>query len=164
VPPGEWFREIRGVEQRRRAESRHWFQSPWFDLFCTRDRAGELQWFQLCYARDTTRERVLEWRRGRGFQHLKLRSSFDVMHRDEGELALDGVMPYAEVEANFAAAAPGLPPEIASLVAEKIREFARPARRFRPPSARTPRWLERLRSRARTQARLAFLDSAEADR
>ncbi len=163
MPRSEWFREIRGVEQRRRSESRHWFQSAWFDLFLIRDREGDVQWFQLCYARDTTRERVLEWRRGRGFQHLKLRSSFEAMHRDEGELALDGVMPYPEVEANFAAAAPGLPGEIAHLVAEKVREFARPARKW-PFRQRTPRWLERLRERSRTQARLSFLDSVEADR
>jgi hypothetical protein len=159
VPPSELFREIRGVEQRRRGESRHWFQAPWFDLFCTRDRGGELQWFQLCYARDTTRERVLEWRRGRGFQHLKLRSSIDARRWDEGELALDGVMPYAEVEANFARSAPGLPPEIAALVADKVREFARPSRKW-PFRKHAPRWLER----ARREARLAFLDSVEADR
>ena len=163
MPPSELFREIRGVEQRRRGESRHWFQAPWFDLFCTWDRAGEVQWFQLCYARDTTRERVLEWRRGRGFQHLKLRNSIDARRWDEGELALDGVMPYPEVEARFAAAAPGLPREIALLVAEKVREFARPARKW-PFRQRTPRWLERLRERSRAQARLSFLDSAEADR
>ena len=163
MPRSDWFREIRGVEQRRRAESRHWFQSAWFDLFLTREREGDVQWFQLCYARDTTRERVLEWRRGRGFQHLKLRGSFEAMHRDEGELALDGVMPYPEVEARFAAAAPGLPREIALLVAEKVREFARPARKW-PFRQRTPRWLERLRERSRAQARLSFLDSAEADR
>jgi hypothetical protein len=164
VPPGEPFREIRGVEQRRRAETRHWFQAPWFDLFLTRSREGEVQWFQLCYARDTARERVLEWRRGRGFQHLKPRERLEATRYDVGELVLDGVMPYAELMASFETAAPGLPPDLASLVAEKVREFARPARKFRPPSARTPRWLERMRERSRTQARLAFLDSVEADR
>jgi len=57
------LREIRGLEQRKKREIRRWFQ----------DEGGEVQWFQLCYARDTWRERVLEWRRGRGFQHMKLR-------------------------------------------------------------------------------------------
>jgi hypothetical protein len=67
------LREIRGLEQRKKREIRRWFQDDYFDLFVTQDEGGEVQWFQLCYARDTWRERVLEWRRGRGFQHMKLR-------------------------------------------------------------------------------------------
>ena len=48
MPPTERFREIRGVESRRPGERRQWFQSPWFDLFVTRDREGLVLWFQLC--------------------------------------------------------------------------------------------------------------------
>jgi hypothetical protein len=147
------FREIRGLQQRREDELRRWFQSPFFDLFTTQDAAGDLQWFQLCYARDTWRERVLEWRRGRGFQHHKLRDAANPAKKGSGELLPDGLLPFHEVMERFSLAA-GLPPAIAAFVAEKVREYARPARRFRPPRARTPRWLQRLR----------FLDRAQRDR
>ena len=130
MPPTERFREIRGVESRRPGERRQWFQSPWFDLFVTRDREGLVLWFQLCYARDTPRERVL-----------------------------DGAMPFDEVMERFALAAAGVPAELAAFVGEKLREFARPARKW-PFRHATPRWLARLRE----QARLAFLDSPEGGR
>jgi hypothetical protein len=147
------FREIRGVQQHRKGELRRWFQSEFFDLFTTQDAAGEPQWFQLCYARDTWRERVLEWRRGRGFQHLKVRDSANPAKKDSGELVPNGLLPYFEVTDRFAAAG-GLPPPIQAFVLEKVREYARPARRFRNPRARTPKWLQRLR----------FLDRAVHDR
>ena len=154
------FREIRGVQGRRR-----WFQSAFFDLFVTQDRAGEVQWFQLCYARDTWRERVLEWRRGRGFQHMRLLERDDApLTKDSNALVLDGVMPYLEVMDQFQAARSGLPADIARLVDQKIREFARPARRYRRPGTRTPRWLQRMRERIKVEARLAFLDSAQDER
>jgi hypothetical protein len=66
------------------------------------------------------------------------------------------------VSERFAAASGGLPRDIAALVAEKLREYARPARRFRPSGARTPGWLERMRMRERIAARLRFLDTGEA--
>ena len=117
------FREIRGVQQRRKDELRRWFQSPFFDLFTTQDAAGELQWFQLCYARDTWRERVLEWRRGRGVQHLKVRDSANPAKKDSGELVPDGPLPYREVTEEFAAAG-GLPLEIRAFVLDRIDEYA----------------------------------------
>ena len=49
------FREIRGVRQRGPHDRRRWFQSPFFDLFFRQDAEGVVQWFQLCYARDTWR-------------------------------------------------------------------------------------------------------------
>lgn len=157
------FREIRGVQQRRRSELRRWFQSPYFDLFTTQDAEGTLQWFQLCYARDTWRERVLEWRRGRGFQHLKPDDRHDPVRKDYGALVFDGALPYAEIMENFAPSG-GLPADIQGFVIDKVNEYARPARKFRSPSARVPRWLERMRQREKIEARLRFLDRAEGDR
>ena len=106
---------------------------------------GRLNWFQLCYLRDTPRERVLEWKRGRGFFHLKLKNSSYSGHSDEGMLLLDGLMPHQEVQERFAVSADGLPPAIAAFVSDKVREYERPSRRFRRPGAKTPRWLEHLR-------------------
>jgi hypothetical protein len=147
------FREIRGVQQRREGELRRWFQSPFFDLFLTLDAEGDPQWFQLCYARDTWRERVLEWHRGRGFRHLRVTGGTNPARKDAGALEAGGVLPYREVTEAFASGV-GLPERLRDFVLDKITEYARPARRFRPPRSRTPEWLRRRR----------FLDRAQGDR
>ena len=141
------FREIRGLQQSRSAGRRRWFQNPYFDLFVRQDGLGRPEWFQLCYLRDTRRERILEWKRGRGFQHLKVEQPSHAADPKSGALLLDGAMPHDEVLERFAAAAQGLPPPIASFVEHKVREHRRPSHRFRRPAAKTPRWLERLRKR-----------------
>jgi len=151
------LREIRGVEQRNLKRLRRWFQDDYFDLFLWQNRLGAIVEFQLCYRRDTPTERVLDWRRGRGFLHLKPVSPHagdSFLEDDTWELSYDGVMPYQAVSERFDASAAGLPAEIARFVRDKIDEYARPARRFRPRGARTPRWLERLRAAARR-----FLDT-----
>jgi hypothetical protein len=139
------MREIGGVQQRSPALRKRWFQDSFFDLFFTADEAGGLTWFQLCYARDTWRERVLEWRRGRGFLHLKVKQPAFAADRESGVLERDGVLPYMEVMEQFAQSAQGLPPGVAAFVAERVREYARPDRKYRRKGAATPRWLERLR-------------------
>jgi hypothetical protein len=149
------FREIRGVQQRQKAEFRRWFQDRYFDLFFTQDFSGEVRWFQLCYARDTWRERVLEWKRGRGFQHLRPKQPFAAGDRESGALVFDGVMPYIGVKEEFALSAPGLPEDVARFVAEKMREYARPDRKFHRPGVSTPSWIVRIRQRQKTEARQA---------
>src|SRR5262245_20216645 len=113
------FREIRGVRQHRR-----WFQDPYFDLFLVEDVLRRPQWFQLCYLRDTRRERVLEWKRGRGFMHMKVEQPAYAADPKSGALALDGLMPFGEVLERFEASAGGLPPAVASFIADKVREYA----------------------------------------
>lgn len=142
------FREIRGVQQHSRTDRRRWFQDWFFDLFVTQDFLGRVRWFQLCYRRDTPAERVLEWKRGRGFTHLRVKQPLHSRNPESSVLLYDGAMPYSEVMQHFDAAAPSLPQDIASFVADKVREHARPSYRFRRPGARTPAWLERLRRRA----------------
>lgn len=138
------FREIRGV-RRRGAERRRWFQDGHFDLFLTQDCLGRVQWFQLCYRRDTPRERVLEWRRGRGFVHLQVTQPRFAADSQAGELVADGAMPHQEVLQRFEASAAGLPAELAAFVAGKVREHERPSWKYRRPGTRPPRWLARLR-------------------
>ena len=144
------LREIHGVDQRDPKRVKRWFQDDYFDLFVWQDRAGELVRFQLCYERDTRRERALEWQRGRGFQHLAVRQRYGGSPgRDHsGDMALDGVLPYVALQDRFAAAAGSLPPRLQAFIQDKIREYARPARRFRRFARSTPRWLSRLRERA----------------
>ena len=145
------LREIRGVEQRNPQLKRRWFQDEYFDLYVWQDRAGEVLRFQLCYERDTRRERALEWQSGRGFQHLSVRQRFGGSPgRDQsGDMALDGIMPYVALKDRFTAAAPSLPPELTRFVEEKLTEYARPARRFMRASLAVPRWLARLREQQR---------------
>src|SRR5262245_26918918 len=121
------FREIRCVEQRRAFGRRRWFQDPYFELFLVQDVLGKVQWFQLCYRRNTRRERVLEWKRGRGFFHLKPKLASYAGHSDEGMLLLDGAMPHQEVHEHLAASAESLPPTIAELITNKVREYERPS-------------------------------------
>ena len=147
------LREIRGVEQRDPQRVKRWFQDEYFDLFVWQDRAGELLRFQLCYERDTRRERALEWQRGRGFQHLAVRQRYSGSPgRDHsGDMALDGVLPYVTLKDRFASAARNLPPELQRFIEDKLTEYARPARPFRRSVRPTPRWLTRLREREARQ-------------
>ena len=140
------LREIRGVQQRRPGERRRWFQDDFFDLYYLEAADGELHWFQLCYARDTWRERVLEWRRGRGFQHLKVKQPLFAADRESGTLAPDGILPYVDVMETFQRSSADLPQGVAAFIAERVREYARPDRKYRRPRVR-PRWLRRLRER-----------------
>ena len=152
------LREIRGIDQRRPGRSKSWFQDEHFDLFVWSERDGDIVQFQLCYERDTRRERALEWKRGRGFQHLKVRQRYDDTQGPEqsGGMSLDGALPYVALRDRFSAASVSLPQELQDFIQEKLAKYARPARRFRRPGARVPRWLQRLR-----EARSRFLDSGE---
>jgi hypothetical protein len=125
------LREIRSVEQRDPQLTRRWFQDDYFDLYVWQDGAGELQRFQLCYERDTRRERALEWQRGRGFQHLAVQQRYSGSPgRDQsGDMALDGVLPYVALQARFTGAARSLPPELYRFIRDKIKAYARKAPR-----------------------------------
>ena len=142
------FREIRGIQQRSATERKRWFQDPFFDLFMTQNFMGRVQWFQLCYRRDMPSERVLEWKRGRGFQHMRVRQPRHAADPESGELMPDGLMPYLDVIDAFRQSAAGLPDAVAAFVGEKIRQHARPNSKYRRKGSITPRWLERLRKRA----------------
>ena len=143
------LREIRGVEQRNPQRAKRWFQDEYFDLYVWQDRAGEVLRFQLCYERDSRRERALEWQRGSGFQHLMVHQRYSGSPgRDQsGDMALDGVLPYVALRERFAAAAGSLPPEMQVFIQAKLTEYARPARRFRRTARAAPRWLAKLRER-----------------
>ncbi len=144
------LREIRGIEQRHAQRVKRWFQDDYFDLYVWQDRAGEVLRFQLCYERDSRRERALEWQRGRGFQHLKVRQRYGSSPgRDQsGDMALDGALPPAGLQQRLAGAGGSLPPQLLAFIQDKLTEYARPARRFRRPDLPVPRWLARLRERA----------------
>jgi hypothetical protein len=152
------LREIRGVDQRSARRRKRWFQDDYFDLFVWQAPDGGIVEFQLCYRRDTRAERVLDWRSGRGFQHLmpeSLHAASSFLEDDTWALRLDGALPYASLTLRFDAAADGLPPDVAHFVRGKIDEYARPRPRLRPWTRRVPGWLQRLRARRR------FLDTGD---
>jgi hypothetical protein len=156
------LREIRNVDQKRSGHTKRWFQDDYFDLIVWIDGDRFIEEFQLCYGRETLGERVFEWRRGRGFQHLKRDEQYGGSLVGEGDtwgLMLDGAMPYVSLKARFAGASADLPEILREFIDAKLDEYARP-RRYRPARAFTPRWLERLREDQRRDARLAHLEGS----
>jgi hypothetical protein len=125
------LREIRGIEQRNPQRVKRWFQDDYFDLYLWQDSAGQVLRFQLCYERESRHERALEWHRGRGFQHLAVRQRYSGSpgRDDSGDMVLDGVLPYVALQERFAGAAGSLPPEVCRFIQDKIKAYARKARR-----------------------------------
>jgi len=118
------LREIRGV-----AQGRQWFQDDYFDLFVFRGDGDRIARFQLCYARDTRHERAVEWARGRGLQHLRVRQRYDEGQGREqsGALSLEAAAPGAELRQRFEAASPRLPASLRAFILRRLR--ASPSRR-----------------------------------
>ena len=112
------LRQIRGV-----AGERQWYQDEYFDLFVTRGADGGIARFQLCYARDTRRERALDWKRGRGMQHLRVRQRYEESQGREqsGTLSLESAPPDPELRLRFEAASTRLPSGLRAFVLRRLR-------------------------------------------
>lgn len=158
------LREIRGVDQKTPGLVKRWFQDEYFDLIAWHDPRGTILRFQLCYARDSRGERVLEWRRGLGFQHLKTeeRAAFKAGRDDAWALHLDRPLAAGLLKRRFLAASAEVPELLTEFVEQKLDEYARP-HRYRPAGARTPRWLERLRERQKAALRERLVQGQEDD-
>ena len=133
------LREIRNLRQPSAARVKRWFQDEYFDLFVWQDSRGGVLRFQLCYARDTRRERALEWQRGGSFQHLRVRQRYDESRGREqsGEMTLTGAgVPHPSVRESFAAAADNLPARLRRFIELKLMQYAwrRGAWGLAPPS------------------------------
>ena len=111
------LREIRGVDQKTPGLVKRWFQDDYFDLVAWHDPRGTILRFQLCYARESRGERVLEWRRGLGFQHLKTeeRAAYKAGRDDARALQLDRQAATGVLKRHFLAASADIP--------ELLREF-----------------------------------------
>lgn len=156
------LREIKGVDQKTPGRTKRWFQDEYFDLIAWHDPKGTILQFQLCYGRETRDERVLEWRRGLGFQHLKTeeRAAFKAGRDDDWALRLDRQFANGPLRGRFLAASVEVPELLREFVEDKIEEFARP-RRFRRAGATTPRWMQRLRERHRETLRQGISQAAD---
>lgn len=158
------LREIAGVDQKTPGRVKRWFQDEYFDLIAWHDERGTILQFQLCYARDTRTERVLDWRRGLGFQHLKTEEhvAFKAGRDDAWALRLDGDFAHGPLKRRFAAASAAVPELLREFVEDKLDEFARP-RRYRRSGAETPRWMQRMRERQRLALRLGLPDPGDTE-
>jgi hypothetical protein len=156
------LREIRGVDQKTPGRTKRWFQDDYFDLIAWHDANGTILRFQLCTARETRAERVLEWRRGLGFQQLRTedRASFKAGRDDDWALHLDRHFAPGPLRRRFLAAAADMPELLREFVEQKIEEFARP-RRYQRAGAFTPHWIERLRERQREALRRGVSESSD---
>lgn len=158
------LREIRGVDQKTPGLVKRWFQDEYFDLVAWHDPRGTILRFQLCYARESFGERVLEWQRSLGFQHLRATDEWGSRIGAGSTWALSLVRePLArtgELKRRFLAAAAEVPELLREFIEDKLDELARP-RRYRPANARTPLWLERLHARKRAELRERLLATAD---
>ncbi len=152
------MREIRGVDQRTPGRIRRWFQDDYFELIAWHDAKGIILRFQLCYRRDSWSERVLEWRRGLGFLHMKAGATYSgFLERDTWDLEIEPARPDASLQRRFLAASAQLPERLREFVEDKLDELLR-TRRYRRAGSITPRWIDRLRERQREATRKSLLE------
>jgi hypothetical protein len=113
--------EIENVRQPPNEGSRRWFSDSFFDLIVWYDPSGTLEGFQLCYDRGV-KERALTWRRNMGYSHEKIDDGESITGRMKMTpiLVPDGAFDAKGIASRFKDASPGIDPEIAGLVLEKI--------------------------------------------
>ncbi len=63
------LREIKQTSQKPGEPRKRWFSSPEMDLFVWFDETDEIVSYQLAYDKPRA-EKVLTWKRGKGFDHL----------------------------------------------------------------------------------------------
>ncbi len=63
------LREIKQTSQKPGEPRKRWFSSPEMDLFVWFDDTDEIVSYQLAYNKPHA-EKVLSWKRGKGFDHL----------------------------------------------------------------------------------------------
>lgn len=117
--------EFHGVTQERNAATRRrWFQDEGMDLIVWYDSAaGDAAiGFQLCYCGVDGGERALTWRRGFGFSHARVDSGDQRPDKNLSPVLIaDGDIPWTRIEADFAARAGKLEPDVRELVTSAWR-------------------------------------------
>lgn len=144
------LREIHRVSQRSVERRKRWFQDEYFDLYIWQIASGDVVELQLCYARGTSKERALSWRRGAGYDHALVESG-----RSEGEamqasqlMRSGGKFGGWQVRERLAGGVGSLEPELSAFILDKVKDYCDPPHRFRRPGRVAPDWLRRLKRRA----------------
>lgn len=114
------FQEIRNVRQEPGPGRRRWFESDRFDLVVWLEPDERIAGFQLCY--DFGRgEHALTWREGAGFAHSAVDTgSASPFKNCTPILVADGVVPWDDVAACFAARSATLEPALRDFVRERL--------------------------------------------
>ena len=110
-------RQVLGEPRRR------WFASERCDLIVWLRDDGAPEGFQFCYDKDGD-ERALSWRPHLGLSHMKVDYGGDVTDsRGTPLLVPDGAFDPARMLRLFESEASQVPPEVAALVTDKLREL-----------------------------------------
>ena len=118
------FIELHSVQQVRDERRRRLFWDDSMDLTVWFEPDGTIHGFQLSYDPEGT-PRTLTWSRTRGYSHAGLDTGGQsVLANRSPVLGPDAVADAALLRSGFAAAAPGLPPDIRATVELTLTEWA----------------------------------------
>jgi hypothetical protein len=118
---------LREISIARRTEGpyqKRWYEDEHGDLFVWLDCDDRVARFQLAYDKPGV-ERVVEWRRGRGFSHMRVDDSrAGAYHPGSPLLRPEGELPARRVASDFQKRALGaMDPFIAAFVLRKLYAF-----------------------------------------
>jgi hypothetical protein len=131
--------EMQHVRQDSPDLRRRWYFDDNFDLIVWYRQDESLFGFQLCYDKAINDEKALTWFATRGLSHHKVDTGEESpwVNRTPMLTSSDGRSGMARLLSRFGSSSAGLPPELKSLVEQKIREYGR----LRSPLARWLKWL-----------------------
>src|SRR5262245_23363161 len=106
------FREISIARKMEGSYQRRWYEDEDSDLFVWVDPQGKVARFQLAYDKPRA-ERVVEWRRGRGFSHMHVDDGTRAGHHPGSPLlSTGGVFARSRVVRSFRERAADMDPPI----------------------------------------------------
>ncbi|HNW43122.1 MAG TPA: hypothetical protein PKI19_01365 [Elusimicrobiales bacterium] len=118
------LREEMNIRQVPGDPPRRWWSDEYFDLIVWFAPDKTVWGFQLCYDRDR-KPRALTWTRANGYTHSGIDDGegwSPSAHKGSPILVADGLFDTKSIGDKLAAAAGGLPPEIRSVVLNKVRQ------------------------------------------
>jgi hypothetical protein len=116
--------EVTNLTQHDAGAHRRWFHDEFFDLYVWENYAGEVQGFQLCYAK-ADQQRALRWSQERGYNHEGVDSPEDKPGRAMSAIFIaDGLFDPDGIGAKFEHESEPLPPRVRNFVLDKIKGYA----------------------------------------
>lgn len=115
--------EVNNLTQYDAGRHRRWFHDDFFDLYVWENFAGEVQGFQLCYAK-ADQQRALRWSLERGYNHEGVDSPEGKPGRAMSAIFVaDGVFDYDGIGEKFEHESTPLPLGVRNFVLEKIKTY-----------------------------------------
>ena len=116
--------EVTNLTQYDAGAYRRWFHDDFFDLYVWENFAGEVQGFQLCYAK-ADQQRALRWSLERGYNHEGVDSPEDKPGRAMSAIFIaDGVFDPDGIGEKFERESIPLPPGVRHFVLDKIKTYS----------------------------------------